>query len=284
MQKKQAALIAITGGVVIFGIKLLAYFLSNSVALLSDALESIVNIAASALMFFSVRISEKAADEDYNYGYLKVEEISSMLEGLFIVVAAFLIAYTAVGRLFESSRLLELNLAIGVSMVATILHGVLSWFLGRAAKERGSSALEGDSKHLLSDVISSIGVWIGLFIVEFTGWDFVDSILAFAVSILIVRMGIGLILQTSGHLMDKSSKEGEEKIRNVLLRNKSKFLDYHYLRTRHYGDLIFAEMHLTVDGSLSVEEAHALTDYLLGEFRKELPTIQVTIHIEPKKK
>ncbi|MFH0897827.1 MAG: cation diffusion facilitator family transporter [Candidatus Bathyarchaeota archaeon] len=212
---------------------------------------------------------------------IKVEEISSMLEGLLIVVAAFLIVYTAAGRLFESTNLLELNLAIGVSMAATALNGGLSWFLRSTARKNGSAALEGDSKHLLSDVISSAGVWVGLFIVQLTGWAFMDSILAFAVSILIARMGIGLVLKSSSHLMDESYKEGEDKIREVLLRHKSQFIDFHYLKTRLHGGVFLAEMHLTVDSSLSVKDAHNLTDHLQEELKKELPTANLTIHIEP---
>ena len=204
MKKKQAALIAIIGGVAIFGIKLLAYSLSNSVALLSDALESTVNIAASVLMLFSVYVSGKPADDSHNYGHQKVEEVSSMLEGLLIIGAALIIIYAAAGRFFESTRLLELNLAIGVSMAATALNGGLSWFLRSTARKSGSAALEADSKHLLSDVISSAGIWVGLFVVQLTGWAFLDSILAFAVSILIARMGIGLVLKSSSHLMDES--------------------------------------------------------------------------------
>ncbi|MDQ1280622.1 MAG: Cation transporter [Thermoproteota archaeon] len=282
MKNKQAALIAITGGVAIFGIKLLAYFLSNSVALLSDALESIVNISASTLMLFSVYISEKPADNNHNYGHQKVEEISSMLEGLFIIAAAFLIVYTAAGRLFETPRLLELNLAISVSIVATIFNGGLSWFLRSVALKSGSSALEGDSKHLLSDVISSAGVWVGLFVVQLTAWGFMDSLLAFAVSILIARMGLKLVLKSSSHLMDEYCEKEEEKICEVLHRHKSKIIDFHNLRTRRHGNQIFAEMHLIVDSYLSVKEAHDLTDHLQEELREELPAIRLTIHIEPK--
>lgn len=282
MKKKRAALIAIIGGVAIFGIKLLAYFLSNSVALLSDALESIVNIAASGLMLFSVYVSEKPADEGHNYGHQKVEEVSSMLEGLFIIAAAFIIIYTAAGRLFESTRLLDLNLAIGVSMVATALNGGVSWFLRSTARKSGSAALEANSKHLLSDVISAVGVWIGLFGVQLTGWEFLDSILAFAVSILIAKMGIRLVLKSSSHLMDESYEYGEDKIREVLLRHKSQFIDFHNLKTRSHGGLFFAEMHITVDSSLSVKDAHQLTDHLQEDLKKDLPRLQVTIHIDPK--
>ena len=154
MKKKQVALMAIIGGIAILGIKLLAFFVSNSVALLSDALESIVNIAASGLMLFSVYVSEKPADGSHDYGHQKIENISSMLEGLFIIIAAFLIIYAAAGRLFELATLSELNLAIGRSMVATSLNGGLSWFLARTARKSGSAALEGDAKHLLSNVIA----------------------------------------------------------------------------------------------------------------------------------
>lgn len=274
---------AIIGGVAILGIKLLAYLVSNSVALLSDALESIVNITASGLMFFSIHVSEKPADDSHNYGHQKIEEISSMLEGVFIIAAALLIVYAATGRFFESVELLELNLAIGISMLAAALNGGLSWFLARTARRSGSAALEGDAKHLLSDVISSAGVWIGLFVVQLTGWNSMDSILAFVVAALIARMGIGLILKSSHHLMDRSCKEEEEKMKEILARHRFRFIDFHNVKTRRHGNQIFAQLHLSVDGSLSVKEAHDLTDHLEREIKEELPSMNLIIHIEPKK-
>jgi cation diffusion facilitator family transporter len=278
MRKRQAALVAIFGGVVILFIKLIAYFVSNSVALLSDALESIVNIAASGLMLFSVWLSEKPADDSHNYGHQKIEEISCMLEGIFIIAAALLIVSTAAGRLFSEVLPVQLNLAIGISMAATALNGLLSWFLARTAKKSGSAALEGDSKHLMSDVISSAGVWVGLFIVELTDWGPIDAILAFVVAALIGRMGLGLIFKSCQHLMDNSSK-----IREVLLRHKFRFIDFHDMKTRRNGNRVFGELHLSVDGSLSVSEAHDLTDHLENELKGELPNASLTIHVEPKK-
>jgi cation diffusion facilitator family transporter len=283
MRKKQAAFMAIIGGITVLGIKLLAYFISNSVALLSDAMESIVNIAASGLMFFSIHISEKPADDSHNYGHQKIEEISSLLEGLFIVAAALLIIYAAAGRFFEYAELFELDLAIGISMLATALNAGLSWFLARTARESGSAALEGDAKHLLSDVISSAGVWVGLFVVQLTGWSSMDSILAFAVAALIARMGIGLVIKSSHHLMDRSCKEEEKKMREILLRHRFHFIDFHDVKTRRHGNQVFADLHLSVDGSLSVKDAHDLTDHLEEELKEELPNISLTIHIEPKK-
>ena len=282
MQKKQIALIAIIGGIVIFLIKLAAYFVSNSVALLSDALESIVNIAASGLMFFSIWVSEKPADESHNYGHQKIEDISSMLEGIFIIIAALLIINAAAGRLFSGVLPIEINLAIGISMVATTLNGVIAWYLSKSAKKNGSAALEGDSKHLLSDVISTAGVWVGLFIVSLTGWSIVDPLLAFIVAILIIRMGAGLVIKSSSRLMDNSCKVEEAKIREVLLRHKYQFIDFHELKTRRNGNLVFCDLHLSVDGLLSVAEAHDLTDHLENELKGELPNANLTIHIEPK--
>ena len=283
MRKRQAAYIAIAGGVVIFLVKLLAYVVSDSVALLSDALESIVNIVASGLMLFSVWVSEKPPDDSHNYGHQKIEEISCFLEGLFIVIAAFLIVYAAAGRLFSEELPIQLDLAIGISMVATAMNGGLSLFLRRAARKSGSMALEGDAKHLLSDVISSAAVWVGLFIVALTGWGPIDSILAFFVAALVGRMGFGLIFKSCQHLMDNACKEEEAKIREVLNRHKFRFIDFHDMKTRRNGNLVFAELHLSVDGSLSVAEAHDLTDHLENELKEELPNASMTIHVEPKK-
>ena len=281
MKKKQAALIAILGGVLVLLIKLVAYFVSNSVALLSDALESIVNIAASGLMLFSVFVSEKPADESHKYGHERIENLSCLFEGILIIVAAILIVNAAAGRLFGAATLLELNLGIGISVLATGLNAGLSWFLARTAKKSGSAALEGDSKHLLSDVISSAGVWIGLFVAEYTGWGILDPVLAFMVAALIVRMGAGLIWSSSHNLLDRSCPAEENKIIEILLRHKPNFVGFHELRTRRHGNHVFSELHLTVEGSRSVREVHNFADHLEEELKEELPSLSLTIHFEP---
>jgi cation diffusion facilitator family transporter len=245
MRKIQIAFIALCGGIAVLIIKLGAFFVSNSVALLSDALETIVNIAASGLMLFSVHVSEKPPDESHNYGHQKIEEISSMLEGIFIVAAALLIVYAAWGRLLAPVKLSRLNLAIAISIIGTALTGGLSIFLSRSAKKSGSAAIGADATHLVTDVVSSVGIWIGLLIVQFTGWRFIDSILAFAVAAFIAKMGIGLILKSSQPLMDRSCEEEEKKIREVLNRHKFRFIDFHDLRTRRNGNQVFCELPLS---------------------------------------
>ena len=281
MEKKQAAILAIICGVAVFGIKLAAYFISGSVALFSDALESIVNIAASVLMFCSVCISERAPDRSHMYGHEKIEDISSLVEGILIITAAILIIHAAAERLFEPTELLELDLAIGISIFATALNAGLSLLLIRTAKSHCSTALEGDAKHLFSDVISTVGVWIGLFVAQLTGWGFLDSVLAFVVAALIVRMGAGLVLKASNRLMDQSCIAEEKKIMEVLGRHSFQFIDFHDLKTRRHGNQVFAELHLSVYGSLSVKEAHDLTDHLEEELKEEQPNVSLTIHVEP---
>jgi cation diffusion facilitator family transporter len=282
MRNIQVAFAAMIGGIIVFGIKLLAFFISNSVALLSDALESIVNIAASGLMLFAVCVSEKPADKNHDYGHQKIEDLSRMLEGLLVVAAAILIVYAAAGRLFEPTPIFEVNLAICVSILATGINAALSYYLGRTAKESGSAALEGDSKHLLSDVISSFGVWIGLIISQLTGWGYLDPILAFIVAALIVRIGITLAVKSSQNLMEQSCDEEEKRIEEVFLLHKSQFVDFHDMKTRRNGKQVLAEIHLVVDSHLSVKDAHDFTDHLEEDIEKELPNTKVTIHIEPK--
>ena len=281
MDKGWLAAIAVVGGFGILGLKLLAFFISGSVALLSDALESIVNIAASIMMLVSVRISVMPADTSHQYGHQKVENISAFVEGALILVAGSLIAYTAFSRLFSSVELVDLNLAVGVSFFATACNFGLSWLLSRSAKETGSVALEGDAKHLLSDVASTIGVNAGLLVAGFTGWNILDPLLALAVAVLVGRMGVQLVTEAGNGLMDQAATEEEDRIRRVLEEHRSRFVDYHELKTRRSGNQVFAELHLSVDEALTVGEAHELTDHLEEELQAKLPEVTLTIHVEP---
>jgi cation diffusion facilitator family transporter len=281
MRKKQVAIIAIFCGITIFLLKITAFFLSNSVALLSDALESIINIVASGLMFFSISISERVADQNHKYGHQKIEDISCLLEGVLVIIAALFIIYTAINRLSVTNYLLELNLGIFISIIATSANLGVSCLLLRTAKRTGSSALEGDSKHLMSDVISSVVVWIGLLIGQFFDLIFIDSILAFIVSGFIIKMGFDLVLRSSRYLMDQSCDNEEKKICKILGRHKYRFIDFHNLKTRRSGNLVFAELHLSVDSSLTVKEAHELTDHLENDVKDECPNVNLIIHVEP---
>ena len=283
MSKNQSAMAAVIGGFVVFCLKLVAFFISGSVALLSDALESIVNIIASFIMLFSLRISGAPADVDHPYGHEKVESISAFVEGALVIVAGLLIAYTAIGRLFNPVELGSIDLALGVSLLATATNAALSIYLMRSAKAHGSMALEGDAKHLLSDVLSSVGVVIGLFIAKLTGWTILDPLLALTVAILVFKMGTELVHKAGNGLLDPAADNEQKKIEDLLNTHHPQFIDYHNVKTRRSGNKVFAELHLTVDPNLTVQKAHDLTKHLEEELHQKLPDVHLTIHIEPPK-
>ena len=281
MEKKTAAIIAVIGGIFIFLLKLGSYFMSGSVALLSDALESIVNIVASGLMLYSVMVSSKPPDANHSYGHEKIENITSLIEGFFILTAALFIIHTALEKLSLPSEITQLEGAIAVNLAATALNGGLSWMLSNTAREKGSMALEGDAKHLLSDVITSVGVAVGLWASQLTGWAWADPVIAIIVALLIIRMGINIVLKSARLLMDESCPESEAEIQNILESHEFMFIDFHDMKTRKSGNNVFAELHLSVDGSLSVQEAHDLTEHLEEDIKERLPYTTITIHIEP---
>jgi len=281
LRKRRAALMALAGGLFIFALKLVAWSISGSVALLSDALESIVNLVASGMMLVSVIVSEKPADESHQYGHEKAESISMLVEGGLIVTAGLFIVHEALGRLSEPTALTGVGLALGVSLFATALNGVLSWYLSKTAEETDSLALEGDAKHLLSDVVSSLGVAAGLYVASITGWSLLDPVLAMLVSVLVFKMGLELFYKASQGLMDRSAPEEEEKIREIMEGHQSMFVDYHNVKTRRSGGRVYAELHLSIDGSATVQESHDFTDHLEEDLRNELPEVTITIHVEP---
>jgi cation diffusion facilitator family transporter len=283
MTKQTVAASTIIGGILIFAIKIYAWMISDSVALLSDALESIVNIIASTMMFTSIWISERPPDDDHRYGHQKIENISCLIEGILVIIAGVLIGRAAYGRLFTPITLERLDLAVLFSLFATSLNGLLSWFLMKTAEETKSMALEGDAVHLLSDVISSVGVAVGLYIGKILDIPILDPIMALIVSLMVIKMGLDLIWKAGGDLMDESSAETEKDIRKIMDKHQTSFVDYHNLKTRKSGDRIFAELHLSLDGRLSVQEAHDFTDHLEGNVRDELPNVTLTIHIEPER-
>ena len=281
MRKRRAALTALAGGLFIFALKLVAWAMSGSVALLSDALESIVNLVASGMMLVSVIVSEKPDDESHQYGHEKVENISMLVEGALIVIAGLFIVREALGRLNEPTALTEVGLALGVSLSATALNGLLSWYLSKTAEETDSLALEGDAKHLLSDVVSSFGVVAGLYIANLTGWSVLDPILAILVSVPVFKMGLELFYKAAHGLMDRSAPEEEARIREIMERHQSQFVDFHDVKTRRSGGRVYAELHLSMDGSATVQESHDFTDHLEEDLRNELPEVTITIHVEP---
>lgn len=279
MDKVQIAMLAIAGGIFILILKLLAYLVSDSVALLSDAMESIINIVASIMMLTALIISAQKEDENHRYGHKKAENISALVEGVLIIIAAVFIVIATIGRLFNPVGFNNIDLGLIISLCATSLNGVLAVIMLRESKRSRSMALEGDAKHLFSDVISSIGVIIGLFVASITGLFILDPLIALIVAFLLVKMGVDVFRRTSKDLMDSNCAE-EEKTIIAILEKTQGYLEYHGLKTRRSGDKVFMEVHLCVDGEVSVKEAHELTEKIEKGMELAIPGILSTIHIE----
>jgi len=272
-------MLAIAGGIFILILKLLAYLVSDSVALLSDAMESIINIVASIMMLTALIISAQKEDENHKYGHRKAENISALVEGVLIIIAAVFIVIATIGRLFNPVRFNNIDLGLIISLCATSLNGVLAVIMLRESKRSRSMALEGDAKHLFSDVISSIGVVIGLFVANITELFILDPLIALIVAFLLVKMGVDVFRRTSKDLMDSNCAE-EEKTIIAILEKTQGYLEYHGLKTRRSGDKVFMEVHLCVDGEVSVKEAHELTEKIEKALELAIPGILSIIHIE----
>jgi cation diffusion facilitator family transporter len=279
VDKKRIAMLVIVGGVFIFLLKLSAFLVSNSVALLSDAMESIINIVASIMMFAALIIASRSEDETHKYGYQKAENISALIEGVLIIIAAVLIIEATIGRLFNPVAFDNIDLGLVISLCATSLNGVLAIIMLRESKKSRSMALEGDAKHLFSDVMSSVGVVIGLFIASVTGLYIIDPLIALVVAALLIKMGIDVFRKTTHDLMDSSCEDEEKAIIAVLDSNEG-YLEYHELKTRRSGHKVFMEVHICMNGEVSLSDAHSLSVKLEKELESAVPGIVSNIHIE----
>jgi cation diffusion facilitator family transporter len=278
-----AANIAIALAVVI--IKYAAYVVSGSVALFSDALESIVNIMTAIAAFIAIRLSAKPADSDHPFGHHKAEFLAAMFEGAMIAVAAVLILIKARTALVEGIKLDRSVLGIGLNIVASVLNGAWAWILIDRGRSWRSPALVADGQHLVTDVITSIGVVIGLTLAVFTGWHILDPLIAAAVALNILWMGYKIAVQSMSHLLDQAaSPEIEKRIRTVIEANGGGALEAHDIRTRQAGRALFIEFHLVVPGSMTVDDAHAICDRLEHAIENAIDGSEVVIHVEPEYK
>ncbi|MCX7600354.1 MAG: cation diffusion facilitator family transporter [Meiothermus sp.] len=273
---------------VVFGLKWLAYTLTGSVALYSDALESVVNIVAAGAALIAVLVSRRPADSNHPYGHTKAEYFSAVLEGVLIVLAALAIVHEAWPRLLKPEPIAELGTGVLVSLVASGLNALLGWFLIRSGRKARSPAVVADGQHTLTDVLTSVGVLVGIGLAWLSGWWVLDPLLAIAVAINILWVGWRLVRDSVGGLMDEAIPEHElADIRSALndalegLVADGKVLEIHDLRTRRAGPRTFVEFHLVVPGSTSVEQAHQICDRLENALKARLDGVHATIHVEP---
>ncbi|NTJ43001.1 cation transporter [Agrobacterium larrymoorei] len=266
----------------ILGLKLLAWWVTGSVALLSDGLESTVNVVAAFIAYFVIRYAQKPADDDHQFGHHKAEYISAVLEGVLIVVAALLIVKEAYAGLFEP-RLPEAPvLGLAINGLAGALNAIWATILIRVGRKHASPALTADGQHIMSDVVTSGGVLIGLVLAIFTGYAILDPVLAILVAINILVQGSKVILHSLGGLMDKAVEpEEDEAIRQAISENSACVLNVHDLKTRRAGAAAFIDFHVVVPASMSVGKAHEICDRLEDAIREAIPGATIGIHVEP---
>ena len=267
---------------IVMGLKYAAYLLTGSVALYSDALESVVNLVTALAAFWAIQVSRKPADHDHQFGHHKAEYFSAVLEGVLIIVAALLILRQA-WLSYEAMRAPEnTGLGLVVNSVATVINGAWAVFLFRFGRRRRSPAFIAEAWHLTSDVLSSVGVLIALLLVMATGWIVLDPLVAVLVAGNILWSGWRVIRDSVSGLMDVAvSMQVEAEIRSIISAEAQGALEVHDLRTRNAGRAIFIEFHLVVPGSLSVAAAHEICDRIEAALVKAVEGAEVLIHVEP---
>jgi cation diffusion facilitator family transporter len=279
------ALGSIVIGLLVLATKYFAYVLTGSVALYSDALESIINVATAVSAFFAVRLSSVPADANHPYGHYKAEYLSAVLEGVLIVVAAISILVASYHG-FMAPRALDAPLqGLLVNAGASALNAIWCFVLLHYGRAWRSTALVADARHLWTDVVTSAGVLVGVGLVAWTGYLQLDSIVAALVALNILWSGWTLVRESIGGLMDEAiPAETLAKVREIISTNSTGALEAHDVRTRAAGRATFIEFHLVVPGSMTVSESHALCDRIEAALRDEIADAKITIHVEPEEK
>lgn len=266
---------------IVFALKLGGYVLTNSVAILSDALESVVNVAA-ALLAFALRVSAMPADENHPYGHTKSEYVSGFLEGLLIGVAGVLIVQASVSRLMRPRAPDANALGLGLTVLARVVNLGVGLRLLRAGRENRSVALEADGQHLRSDVWSTAAVLLGVLLAIFTGWAWLDPLIGLLVALGVPWLGWNVVRRALAGLLDESLPPHRvAAVTTAIKRFRGEFIEYHDLRTRRAGPRTFVDFHLILPRDLPLQAAHDLCDRVEDAIDRELPGGSVIIHVEP---
>ena len=276
------AWLSLATSIVVIALKFAAYLLTGSVGLLSDAVESVVNIVAALIALAVLTYSAAKPDREHNFGHEKAEYFSSGIEGALIFVAAGGIIWTAIPRLIHPQPLDQVWLGLVLSVVASLANAGCAWVLLRAARAHRSITLEADARHLLTDVWTTVGVFIGVVLVQTTGWLRLDPLIALAVALQILRTGAHLMSRSFDGLMDRAvPDEDRAVIVGVLETLRQEGGDFHALRTRVAGAKSFVDVHVLLPGRMTVQAGHDLCERLEKEIQGKLPHVEVLTHLEP---
>ncbi|MBK9740025.1 MAG: cation transporter [Actinobacteria bacterium] len=278
---------SIAAALVTIALKSAAYLLTGSVGLLSDALESVVNLVAAVVALVALKVAARPADANHHYGHGKAEYFSAGAEGVMIFVAAVLIIVSAVQRLLNPQALEELGVGLLITLVATAVNGVVGFLVLRAGRQHRSITLVADGKHLLTDVWTSVGVIVGVGLVAITGWLPLDALVAIGVAINILWTGFGLVRRSLDGLMDHAlplAQEGQvqEVLRGIVAEHPKGELEFHAIQTREAGRSRFVSMHVLVPGDWTVTKGHDLLEHVEQSIVEVLPDVHVHTHLEPR--
>jgi cation diffusion facilitator family transporter len=284
-RRSKAALGSLGIGLLVFALKLAAYYVTGSIALYSDALESIINIVAAGAAFVALRVSHRPADANHPFGHHKAEYFSAVIEGVLIVLAALAILRESYLGLLAPKPIEATELGLAINLVATVINAGWCWFLIRQGGRWRSPALVADGRHLQADVITSAGVIVGVALVSLTGVLILDPLLAACVALNILWSGSVLVRNSVGGLMDEAAgPEVLDRIRSVISTEGAGAIEAHDLRTRHAGQTTFIEFHLVVPGDMRVSEAHEICDRIEAALGQDVEGAAIVIHVEPEEK
>ncbi|MEO8969006.1 MAG: cation diffusion facilitator family transporter [Solirubrobacteraceae bacterium] len=281
--KRRAAALSLLSNTTLILLKLIAGTITGSVAVLTEAVHSSIDLVASIVAFFSVRKADEPADESHRYGHEKVENLAAAIEGILILVGSAAIGFEAIRHLVNHGRIASVGLGIGVISISLVVNLGVSLRLRRAAAQTGSPALAGDAAHLGTDALTSATVLIGLVLVDLTGAQWIDPVVALAVALVVVTTGVRLLLQASRVLVDEALPLGEvEAIRSEIEALASRgVVGYHELRTRRAGARRYIDLHVQFRHGTSLETAHRLAHELQDLIEARLHRTDVLIHLEP---
>jgi cation diffusion facilitator family transporter len=286
MDRAQKAALGSAGiGFVVLVLKLGAWWLTGSLALYSDALESTINVVAAGAAFLALGVAAKPADGGHPYGHHKAEYFSAVIEGVLIVGAAVVILKEAYEGVLAPRPVETPALGLAVNAVAGVINGWWAWTLLKRGRDWRSPALTADGNHVMADVWTSAGIIVGVGLVAVTGWLILDPILAAAVALNILWSGWVMIRDSVSSLMDASAPpETLDKIARIIATHSEGAQEAHDVRTRQVGSVTFIDFHLVVNGTMSVTESHAICDRLEAALREAIEGARVTIHVEPEEK
>jgi cation diffusion facilitator family transporter len=283
--KTRAAGVSIVSNAVLIVLKIVAGVLTGSIAILTEAVHSGIDMVASLVAFFSVRKADEPADEDHPYGHEKVENLAAAIEGMLILVGAGIIVYESVHRLVAGGEVERLGFGIAVVAFSAVANLAVSTHLYRQARLTDSPALAGDAAHLRTDAFTSIGVVVGLALVQITGEDWIDPVVALAVALAIVLAGVRILTRSSRVLVDEALPPEElQAVRRVIEeQSPEEVTGFHKLRARRAGSRRYVDLHLQFRDGTSLQRAHEISHQLQGEIRGRLRGADVLIHLEPER-